>query len=71
MHTPVRFGSAEPSKATSVIAVALKGRLQGAFLQRGGELVVDGSPTFNPSTADMAAAIEEVASSNVIIPAQQ
>jgi DAK2 domain fusion protein YloV len=65
-HT-ARFGSAEASKATSVIAVALGDGFKELFYNGGAELVVDGGPTFNPSTADMAAAIEEVASPNVII----
>jgi len=65
-HT-ARFGSEEVSKATSVIAVALGDGFKELFYNGGAELVVDGGPTLNPSTSDMAAAIEEVTASNVIV----
>jgi len=54
-------------KATSVIAVVLGDGLKELFYSAGAELVVDGGPTQNPSTADFISAIESVASSNVII----
>ena len=65
-HT-ASFDEGSASKTTSVIAVALGDGLKELFYNAGAELVVDGGPTLNPSTADMITAIEEVNSSNVII----
>ena len=65
-HT-ARFDKGDAAKRTSVIAVVLGDGLKELFYNAGAELVVDGGPTLNPSTADIATAIEEVNSSNVII----
>jgi uncharacterized protein len=65
-HT-ARFDSNDAAKATSVIAVVLGDGLKEIFYNAGAELVLDGGPTLNPSTADIITAIEEVTSSNVII----
>jgi len=65
-HT-TRFEDLTATKATSVIAIALGDGLKELFYNTGAELVLDGGPTQNPSTSDIIAAIETVASSNVII----
>lgn len=65
-HTS-RMGNAISAKATSVIAVVLGDGLKELFYNAGAELVIDGGPTLNPSTADIVSAIEEVESSSVII----
>ena len=65
-HT-TRFEDLTATKATSVIAIVLGDGLKELFYNTGAELVVDGGPTQNPSTSDIIAAIETVASSNVII----
>jgi DAK2 domain fusion protein YloV len=65
-HT-ARFDNKDTPKATSVIAVVLGDGLKEIFYNAGAELVIDGGPTANPSTADLIAAIEEVTSPNVII----
>jgi DAK2 domain fusion protein YloV len=65
-HTS-RMEDAGSAKATSVIAVVLGDGLKELFYNAGAELVIDGGPTLNPSTADIAAAIEEVGSSSVIV----
>ncbi len=65
-HT-TRLENSARTNATSVIAIALGDGLKELFYNTGAELVVDGGPTQNPSTADIIAAIETVASSNVII----
>jgi uncharacterized protein len=65
-HTS-RVGNARSAKATSVIAVVLGDGLKELFYNAGVELVIDGGPTLNPSTADIVSAIEEVGSSHVII----
>jgi dihydroxyacetone kinase-like predicted kinase len=65
-HT-TRFEDLTGTKATSVIAIVLGDGLKELFYNTGAELVLDGGPTQNPSTADIIAAIETVASSNVII----
>jgi uncharacterized protein len=62
-----RFESSNQEKATSVIAVALGDGFKELFYHEGAELVVDGGPTQNPSTADIISAIEAVASSNIIL----
>ena len=54
-------------KSTSVIAVALGDGFKELFYNGGAELVVDGGPTQNPSTADILSAVERVSSSNVIL----
>ncbi len=41
--------------------------LKELFYNAGAELVIDGGPTLNPSTADIMAAIEEVGASSVIV----
>ncbi len=65
-HTS-RMENARSAKATSVIAVVLGDGLKELFYNTGAELVIDGGPTLNPSTADIMAAIEEVGSSSVIV----
>jgi uncharacterized protein len=65
-HT-ARFENATSSKAASVIAIVLGDGLKELFYSAGAELVVDGGPTQNPSTSDIVAAIESVASGRVII----
>jgi len=65
-HTS-RMENARSAKATSVIAVVLGDGLKELFTNAGAELVIDGGPTLNPSTADIASAIEEVGSSSVIV----
>jgi DAK2 domain fusion protein YloV len=65
-HTS-HLDSAGRSKATSVIAIALGDGFKELFYNAGAELVVDGGPTENPSTADVISAIETVVSSNVIL----
>jgi DAK2 domain fusion protein YloV len=65
-HT-TRFEDLTGTKATSVIAIVLGDGLKELFYNTGAELVLDGGPTQNPSTSDIIAAIETVASSNVII----
>ena len=65
-HT-ARFRDSNTAKRTSVIAVVLGDGLKELFYNAGAELVVDGGPTQNPSTADLVAAIETVASPDVII----
>jgi DAK2 domain fusion protein YloV len=65
-HT-ARFQDSNTAKRTSVIAVVLGDGLKELFYNAGAELVVDGGPTQNPSTADLVAAIETVASLDVII----
>jgi uncharacterized protein len=65
-HT-ARFQDSSSAKHTSVIAVVLGDGLKELFYNAGAELVVDGGPTQNPSTADLVAAIETVASSDVVI----
>jgi uncharacterized protein len=65
-HT-ARFQDSNAAKRTSVIAVVLGDGLKELFYNAGAELVVDGGPTQNPSTADLVTAIETVASSHVII----
>jgi len=54
-------------KSTSVIAIALGDGFKELFYNGGAELVVDGGPTQNPSTADILSAIETVSSSNVVL----
>jgi DAK2 domain fusion protein YloV len=65
-HT-TRFADLSDTKANSVIAIALGDGLKELFYNTGAELVLDGGPTQNPSTSDIIAAIETVASSHVII----
>ena len=65
-HTS-RMENARAAKATSVIAVVLGDGLKELFYNAGAELVIDGGPTLNPSTADIMSAIEEVGSSSVIV----
>jgi len=65
-HT-ARFKDSTATKSTSVIAIVLGDGLKELFYNTGAELVVDGGPTQNPSTSDIVAAIETVASSSVII----
>jgi hypothetical protein len=65
-HTS-RMENAESAKATSVIAVVLGNGLKELFYNAGADLVIDGGPTLNPSTADIVSAIEEVGASSVII----
>lgn len=65
-HT-ARFQDSSAAKRTSVIAVVLGDGLKELFYNVGAELVVDGGPTQNPSTADIVSAIETVAASDVII----
>ncbi len=65
-HT-TRFQDSNAVKRTSVIAVVLGDGLKELFYNAGVELVVDGGPTQNPSTSELVAAIEAVASSDVII----
>jgi uncharacterized protein len=65
-HTS-RFEDSAKKKATSVIAIALGDGFKELFYNGGAELVADGGPTQNPSTADIIAAIETVTSGNVIL----
>ena len=65
-HT-TRFEDLTGTKATSVIAIVLGDGLKELFYNTGAELVLDGGPTQDPSTSDIIAAIESVASSNVIV----
>ncbi|MGD0231878.1 MAG: DAK2 domain-containing protein [Syntrophorhabdales bacterium] len=65
-HTS-RMENAGSAKATSVIAIVLGGGLKELFYNAGAELVINGGPTLNPSTADIASAIEKVESSHVIV----
>ena len=65
-HTS-RMENADGAKATSVIAVVLGDGLKELFYNAGAELVIDGGPTLNPSTADIMSAIEEVESPHVIV----
>lgn len=65
-HT-ARFDNGDARRTTSVIAVVLGDGLKEIFYNAGAELVVDGGPTHNPSTADIITAIEEATSSNIII----
>ncbi len=65
-HTS-RFGETGSTVPTSVVAVALGDGFKELFYNAGAELVVDGGPTQNPSTADIFSAIEAVASSRVIL----
>jgi hypothetical protein len=65
-HTS-RMKNARSAKAASVIAVVLGDGLKELFTNAGADLVIDGGPTLNPSTADIAGAIEEVGASSVII----
>jgi len=52
---------------TSVIAVALGEGLKGLFYNAGADFVIEGGPTLNPSTADIAGAIENAGASRVIV----
>jgi DAK2 domain fusion protein YloV len=65
-HT-ARFDDSTLTKAASVVALVLGDGLKELFYNAGTELVVDGGPTQNPSTADIKDAIETVTSANVII----
>ena len=65
-HTS-RMENAQSAKAMSVVAVALGDGLKTLFHEAGAEVVVEGGPTLNPSTADIAAAIEKVSASRVIL----
>lgn len=65
-HT-TRFQATTSSKSTSVVAVTLGDGFKELFYNAGAELVVDGGPTQNPSTADIVAAIEAVSSPDVIV----
>jgi Predicted kinase related to dihydroxyacetone kinase len=65
-HTS-RFVTNGGSKASSVVAIVLGSGLREVFYNAGAELVVEGGPTHNPSTAEIMTAIESVASSNVIV----
>jgi len=65
-HT-ARFDKGDAAKTTSVIAVVLGDGLKELFYNAGAELVVDGGPALNPSTADIVTAVEEVLSPDVII----
>jgi DAK2 domain fusion protein YloV len=65
-HT-ARFQDSNAVNRTSIIAVVLGDGLKELFYNAGAELVVDGGPTQNPSTADLVTAIETVVSSDVII----
>ena len=65
-HTS-RMEYAQSVKATSVIAVALGDGLKELFYNAGADLVIDGGPTLNPSTADIASAIENIGAASVII----
>ena len=56
--TPPGWKTHKASKATSVIAVVLGDGLKELFYNAGAELVIDGGPTLNPSTADIVSAIE-------------
>jgi hypothetical protein len=58
-HT-ARFDKGDAAKTTSVIAIVLGNGLKELFYNAGTELVVDGGPTLNPSTADIVTAIEGV-----------
>jgi hypothetical protein len=55
------------SVKTSVIAVALGDGLKGLFYNSRADLVIDGGPTLNPSTADIVSAIESVGGASVIV----
>jgi uncharacterized protein len=65
-HT-TRFEPSNQEKNASVIAIALGDGFKELFYNGGAELVIDGGPTQNPSTADIIAAIETAASSTVIL----
>ncbi len=65
-HT-ARFQESNNAKHTSVISVALGDGLKELFYNAGAEMVVDGGPTQNPSTSDLIAAVEMVASQDVVI----
>jgi uncharacterized protein len=65
-HT-ARFKDTNGEKRTSVIAVVLGDGLKELFYNAGAGMVVDGGPTQNPSTSDLAMAIETAPSSDVII----
>jgi hypothetical protein len=65
-HTSLRE-MAQSAKAASVIAVVLGDGLKDLFYSEGAELVLEGGPALNPSTADIASAIEEAGASSVII----
>lgn len=65
-HT-ARFEGSTAKKGTSVVAVVLGDGLKELFYSAGAELVIDGGPTQNPSTADMVAAIETVGAPDVVV----
>jgi uncharacterized protein len=65
-HTS-RLEDASKKKASSVVAITLGDGFKELFYNGGAELVIDGGPTQNPSTADIITAIEAVASNSVIL----
>lgn len=62
----VEANSAGPLKETGIIAVASGKGLQEIMSSLGADLVIDGGTTMNPSTADLARAVDQVKAKKVI-----
>ncbi len=65
-HTS-RTVSLSASKNTSIVSIVLGDGLREIFYNAGAEMVIDGGPSKNPSTAEIISAIEAVSSHNVIV----
>ncbi|HHY34524.1 MAG TPA: DAK2 domain-containing protein [Firmicutes bacterium] len=62
----VEANTNEPLKETGIIAVASGKGLQEIMSSLGADLVIDGGTTMNPSTADLARAVDQVNAKKVI-----